>query len=650
MSLQVWLPLTQGTGIQNQGLSDANFKSSGITLNTNDGMGSCYSCAGSGYVVSDKKIYLGKEQSMFCWVKLNSFNSSSSLTGICGQHRYNSCRGMGINLIYASATTGYLGVSTGNGNSRTYKDYKGQILLTAGNWYHVGYTYDGATIRLYVNGVLDKEYSFSNMNVPEDYFQAFQWSLDTSNTGGVQGGYAMNGYLNDVRAYDHVLSLKEIKELAKGLMLHYTFNRGDYNAITNLLTTPVPGSSITASYAWDKTLHPRAIAVSGWSTGYNGGVKGSDGVVNAQYGYHAHWENIDGIATMVFPKLNYSVTEGAMTANRWLGISTSTSVASTLKAGTTYTVSFEAMADTEGMLIYGGYYYNSTFPDGSFYAKKIPVGKWKRYSFTLTVKNTVSSGGTFYFYGHDSSSANGISYLRNPQVEVGAICNDYIEGTKAKETIIYDSSGFSHDGVITGTLSSAQSNTNTTINGSTTRNYENKNYSAYFNGSSYVCYDTEMIIPTNYTLAFWFNKTANAKHIIDWRSRTGETGIQPVYLNADGTIQYYTNTTGSTNFSYVFNNNTWYHVAIAVNPSSATLYVNGTQQQTVTQTVPASKGAFHVGCRVSYTNIPTMYMKDLRVYRTTLNAADIKQLYHKPLMIDKDYNIFTKELKEGSGA
>ena len=645
MSLQIWLPLTQGTGIQNQGLSDANFKSSGITLTTNDGMGSCYSCAGNGYVISNKKIYLGKEQSVFCWVKLNSFNSSSSLTGICGQHRYNSHRGMGINLIYASATTGYLGISTGNGNSRSYKDYKGQILLTAGNWYHVGYTYDGSKIKLYVNGVLDKEYSFSNMNVPEDYFQAFQWSLDTFNTGGVQGGYAMNGYLNDVRAYDHVLSLKEIKELAKGLMLHYTFSRGDYDATTNLLPTPIAGLSNTNAYDWDKTLHSHAIAVSGWSAGYNGGVTNSSGTKDPQVGYHAHWQNIDGIPTMVFPKLNYGVS--GVTASRWLGISGGSNLSATIKTGVVYTISFEAMADAPGRTIYGGYYYNngssSNFHDGSYYANNIPVGKWKKYSFTFTA-GTVSSGGSVYFYGHNGS--NGIAYVRNPQIETGAVCHHYASGTKKKELIVYDSSGCGHHGAITGTLASAQSNVNTTKDSE--KNYENKNYSAYFNGSSYVCYDTEMIIPTNYTLAFWFNKTANEKHIIDWRSRTGETGIQPVYLNADGTIQYYTNTTGSTNFSYVFNNNTWYHVAIAVNPSSATLYVNGIKQQTVTQTVPASKGAFHVGCRVSYTNIPTMNMKDLRLYRTTLSDSDIIQIYQKPLIIDKTGNIFTKELKEGS--
>ena len=59
--------------------------------------------------------------------------------------------------------------------------------------------------------------------------------------------------------------------------------------------------------------------------------------------------------------------------------------------------------------------------------------------------------------------------------------------------------------------------------------------------------------------------------------------------------------------------------------------------------------AFHAGCRVSYANIMNMYMKDLRVYATTLNGDDIKQLYQTPFAIDSNQNIYAREFKEGSG-
>lgn len=642
MSLQVWLPLNGD--LRNQGLSDLTFTGSNVTLTTNDGkMGSCYSSTGSGYIISDKKVFLGKNQSMFCWIKPNAFNSSSSLTGVCGQHRYPSCIGLGITLSYASATTGYACITCGNGSSRWYRDHKGSTLLTAGNWYHIGYTYDGTTVRLYVNGQLDGSYDL-NLATIEDYFQCFMWSM-TASGNALLNSYGLNGKLNDVRAYDHTLSQKEIKELSKGLMLHYTFNRGDYNAVTNLLPYPTPGSAITPG--WDTTLHTRAISVSGWSNGYNSGVTNSSGTKDPQVGYHAHWELINDIPTMVFPRLNYSVS--GVTVSRWLGISSTSALSGTLKTGTIYTVSFEAMADIEGRIIHGGYYYNNGsstgFHDGYFYAKNIPVGKWKKYVFTFTA-GTVSSGGVFYFYGMQGS--NGTAYVRNPQVEVGAIAHDYVPSSKAKDTLIYDSSGMNHNGTITGTLSSTLEGNSRTVDGSTTRNYERNFYSSYFNGSSYVAYDTQMAIPDAYTIAFWIYKSSDG-HVIDWRALSGEAGVQPVYLG-NNKIQYYSSAGGSVYFDYTFNNNTWYHIAIAVTATTATLYVNGVKQQTISATLPAGTvAAFHVGCRASYVNIMTMYMRDLRLYATTLTDEDIKQICKTPFIIDDEQNIYGRELREGSG-
>ena len=98
----------------------------------------------------------------------------------------------------------------------------------------------------------------------------------------------------------HNLSQKEVKELSKGLMLHYTFNRNDYSAITNLFTTPVIGSAYNTTN-WDSSLHKGAINVSGWTVGCNSGVP------STTIGYHAHWIDMNGIATMVFPKLNYNI-------------------------------------------------------------------------------------------------------------------------------------------------------------------------------------------------------------------------------------------------------------------------------------------------------------------------------------------------------
>ena len=41
-------------------------------------------------------------------------------------------------------------------------------------------------------------------------------------------GFTIKGKLNDVRIYDHALSLTEIKKLAQGLACHFTFNFEDF--------------------------------------------------------------------------------------------------------------------------------------------------------------------------------------------------------------------------------------------------------------------------------------------------------------------------------------------------------------------------------------------------------------------------------------
>lgn len=635
MSLQIWLPLNGD--YRNQGLSDVTFAASGTSVVTNDGkMGSCVSSGGSGYLISDNPVDLGQNQSMFCWIKPAAFNSGSSLTGVCGQHRYHRCTGMGITLKYASATTGYLCIAWGNGSSRYYNHHPGTTLLTANNWYHVGYTYDGTTVRLYVNGNLDASYQLSGISTPADYFQCFCWSLATSG-GLIYNGYGLSGKLNDIRAYDHTLSTKEIKELAKGKMLHYTFNGGCYDEVSNLFVAPKVGSAYTDSN-WDASLHSNAISVSGWSAGCNSGVP------STKIGYHASWINMNGIAVMKFPKLNH--TFSGISASRWLGIVSTNALSGTLKTGTTYTVSFEAMADVEGRTIYGGYYYNRSgangFHDGSFYAYDIPVGKWKKYTFTFTA-GTVTSGGVFYFYGMEGS--NGIAYLRFPQVEVGSVAHEYVEAISPRDTIIYDSAGMKYNGNITGILISQPEFASDSSDHKTS--YQEKNYySAKFNGSTYVAYDTQMAIPDSYTMAFWIKKSGSG-HAIDWRNLSNETGVQPMYFNGS-TFQYYSSAGGSTYFSYTFSDNTWYHIGLVVTASTVTLYVNGTAQQTINATNPTGViAALHLGCRVSYANIMNMSMKDFRLYSTALSAEDVKKIYATPFVVDNKQNIFANSIKEG---
>lgn len=236
MSLKVWLPLKGNT--TNQGVSDLSFSNVGLTSATGKVSSSCLQSSDytSCYALSDKRINLGSNQSMFCWFKITQLMSHSNLGGaLITQHRYPICSGMGLTIKYVSPTTGYLSVNTGDGTNRTFNTYCGTTLLKADEWYHGGYTYDGKTLNIYVNGNRESSYQITDMEIVEDFVAVAAWSFSSSDTSSssVYSNYHFNGCINDVRVYDHCLSLNEIKELAKGLCVNYKLSRPKNNLLIN---------------------------------------------------------------------------------------------------------------------------------------------------------------------------------------------------------------------------------------------------------------------------------------------------------------------------------------------------------------------------------------------------------------------------------
>ena len=79
--------------------------------------------------------------------------------------------------------------------------------IQTGQWYHLVGTYDGSTARLYVNGAEDGANSFTSTGAANSNAVHIGARSDTT------GSDQFDGVIDDVRIYDHALSVDEIARL-----------------------------------------------------------------------------------------------------------------------------------------------------------------------------------------------------------------------------------------------------------------------------------------------------------------------------------------------------------------------------------------------------------------------------------------------------
>lgn len=202
--LAIWLPLT-GT-LDNQGLCGDKLTTSGTISYQNGKLGKALN-TGSVVIPAETtgKILNNKSFSYCCWFCAipgdNPTNNRTMIFGNDSQRRY---------AIFQYPTANDLHLSFRN-EAATNTDY-GVVhtgFFPSNTWVHLAVTYDGKTLKVYKNGNI-----FSTANIT---ITATSFNYDTTLIH--NSSYHL---LNDVRLYsNHCLSDKEVKEISKGLVLHY---------------------------------------------------------------------------------------------------------------------------------------------------------------------------------------------------------------------------------------------------------------------------------------------------------------------------------------------------------------------------------------------------------------------------------------------
>lgn len=586
MALQVWLPLIKD--LRNQGLSNITVTNNGATFNSTGKLGGCYGFDGDDYITivsNDLKTLFSSSSnshSMACWIYLNSDETDRVI--IFGNFSSNP-------FINWELTASEIQRVCAGGTSN-YTTHNSTVAISRETWVHIAYTYNGSQTKFYINGILTNTVSGSN-TLTTMTSNTFWLGSDNRS-----GATRLKGRLNDFRIYDHCLSPMEIKELSKGLVLHYKLDNngwGGENLSTNTQTATKFVPSGTSS--WCNPVGAFVSSNNGLSIVNN---STTNSIFTLSFDYTV--TGVTTAATNVGPSLRY--TSSSYTSPTWIS-----GTALTIPTGTSSGHFQRSFKLVEGQITYGD-----------------------RWLFSSLGSDTVNRGiewtiTNFKFEAGDKAT----SWSPAP--------SDGILGVG--DGIEYDCSGYCNNGTRTGTFTWT----------SDTPKYQ---VSQYFNGSSYIKTLSGSSSWSNFeqlTIAAWMKPTATPS------SWTGSIGIahDGSYTNKLFSISNYGGkftvhtVTGtawtSTQSTYTCPLNQWHHYVATLNGTTVNMYVDGVLNKTYTiswgTATNHANPQFQVGVDLPGTDeIYTGYYSDVRIYATALSADDVKSLYQNSAYIDNNGNVY----------
>lgn len=693
MSLQLWLPLNGN--VKNKGVFPTNnfsvTNTTCITVSDEGKIGKCYNFNST---VNNTGIFHADAGFMAKCINNHSFSLciwiQTTATDTCALSL-----SYGLRIFVGDSSHTYV---TLYNTSRTV-GCASSTAVNDGNWHHICATYNVDTnkIAIYIDGVVKNEVSYTS-----GYTYASSWTNGLfigkdPNNSTVSDHYLFKGKLNDVRVYDHALSVAEIKEIAKGLVVHYKLD--DFYSNDNLIvngygdlgsenwnngsyisTTEIPPNhpEIKASmYSGNMTKQYIPIIQNHTYTisGYIKATSGSTGTTYPSiYGYDIDKKFID----------YYKCAAGFNNTYK-------TTLAQPLHKGDTVVYATDLSAWTTGdnyychVAIFG--YQNSlgeVYPDMIYTQDSPAFGTKTDKSHIDKTNNTVTlnapftgedrpagtticqaSEGSIYYYPWGGIAVTSITdwvfktanfkpststrlkaaaYIRWSTYGRCYIAGNRLVDNTAVDNTIVDCSGYSHHGTRSGYLST--STTTPRFSQSTT-----------FDGSSAYIDIVDPIFPTilnnSFTLSMWiYNADAGDRSIL-----FGNYGLTGSFFNIEKTtaekVRFYWNASPDITFANsVLTANVFTHLVITKDGSTVKCYINGALKDssttTLTGSVPSTANNFRIGS--DNRTGATMFkgrISDFRIYASCLSADDVLRLYNTAASVAKTGAMLGYEMKEG---
>ena len=227
MALQVWLPLNGN--LKNKGCTDVTITNKGATIDENGKIGKCYSISedGNGIILNNymQTLKTYETYTMSAWIYMDSEATSHSTT-ILSSGNWNTTDGSIVFGLGVNYNNGYGSILIPNQNIWSVRIILSEKLVI-GQWYHILITWDGDKTRAYINGKYVGSVSDGGICQNSESNNLKIGAATYTN------GFTLHGKINDIRIYDHCLSEVEIKEVARGLILHYKLDNIENNIITD---------------------------------------------------------------------------------------------------------------------------------------------------------------------------------------------------------------------------------------------------------------------------------------------------------------------------------------------------------------------------------------------------------------------------------
>ena len=587
--------------LNNQGL-DGSLEftnTASATVATDGKIGSCYSfsaTSGTGLLLSK-----GKSASEFMDAYINHHSWS-----MCAWVRTTSNDNVVFGLTYGlrlwCGSTNYVHLYNNTRNVSASNN----ISTIDGKWHHICATYNTLdnAVNVYVDGIKG-----TTSYYPSGETYASSWSNSVAigrdfNNSIASSHYYFQGSMNDVRIYDHCLSAKEVKEISKGLSLHYPMN--------------------------DPYIEPTTNNYSGWSTScYNGATsKYSYGTSTDMY-----YDNLDGIIR---------VRMGTNNLDAWPFVFFNNITPPS--NGEYRTLSFDYYPTIKDKINFYTYETSGTITwiangiKGTGGNIPVNISSWNHIS--VTIKNTGSSSSGFGYMRiglekHTSSTSN-YWLFKNIQIESKDHSTPFVIGSRDESTV-YDCSGLANNGTKIGGVTPSSS--------PLPIRYD-KSYDFDGNTGSIQIPNLSTLVPSGeFTVNCWIY------HDDTWSSKGYETILGgPSGFELEAKKQS-TNSPVLCAYSWgqgtaTYELNKWNMITMTRNASETKFYINGELKITGSAgTIPSGNyfiGAWNTSSQQNYKG----KISDFRLYSTVLSIEDIKELYNTSASIDKNGNVYAYEFKE----